>query len=619
MDVDWQAVVLDFNSSLLTEPGGRCDRVMNALTEDLGLTYTPSDEPDWAREEWAERVVTAGSPDTDVLLARLDHADLEIRRMTAFVLCYATQDGRLPAALRARVGTEPDPATRIALLVALGRFPGHRPFLTGCTAPGFPAAVRFGAAFSLAMALPGPRYKQTGEIADETGADLSDDLVDALTLFLDPEVAAALSLLPWTDPEWDDLPSSVGASLWQVPHAASRWIARLLALVKAGECDAGWAHTFCSMASERIHRHNPRLGRRLGPVLGDLLTHAHPDVREAALRHIGRWLRDAEDPESTRYADLVAATLEDPRLTPLALEALVDGGDERCVPGVLRLLTRPVDAETSALLPRVGRFAETLMPAVRARLADPADLAEIGAILDGILPWPSGPKACALPEFTALLTGFGGERPNNVRRSVTGKVCEAVGHLGPRAAGPETVAALRALAAGAPLTWRLAPIDALTRLGHPVEETTALLTAVLGDLPLAAGGPDGFTHAGGTWAGTQACRRLGGLGPAAHKAEPVLRALLDDGRAAPIRDEVAWALWLIAGDARATVPALLEGVGEEASTRNRCQTAIRRLREMGAAAEAALPVLDALAGDRYEVNRWAKSAAHHIRRSLDGG
>ncbi|MEV0968335.1 hypothetical protein [Microtetraspora glauca] len=598
---DWQDIVKHFGS-MTYEAGSRTAEAIDALTDDLGMAYVPSDLPDTIREDWAERVQAAADAGVPALLARLDHPDPEMRRIVTFVLAYMDGEEELAAALRARLDTESDPAAKVGLLVALARHPGEHAFLRALTAAAHPAVTRFGAAFGLVL----QRKEWFGNDKDVTsGGDLDDQTIDALTLFVRDEVEEPLCELAWAEPEWNSTFHAVSDLLRWIPDAETRWAARMLDLLRSGECSNEWAGSCCWKAIKGVHPQHPLAGP-LGRQVADLLTHPDPTLRKAALGNIGAWIRDSDGPAAAGYVDRVAAALSDPNLSAVALDVLVECGDERCVPGLRRMLALPIDEAAEKLLSGAAPFAEALMPAVRARLVKGIDQFELRRLLNAITTWGE-PVRAALPELTAMITTTHSHESwdQNVMR-----LCMAIGRLGAPAAEPATVEALRSVATGPSLHQRLWAISALKAIGHPTDHIVTLLLGVIADNP--ARSPEPGVRVS-TFTDAMACDDLCRLGPRAGRAEPALRALLDEGgETAGIRSKVAWTLWEVTHDAQTAVQVLLEQI----DVVDRPEHELNYLSWMGAAAESALTVLDVLREGMGATARQAGLTAAAIRRAI---
>jgi HEAT repeat protein len=379
-------VIADFGSQT-GEPGAMSAAAIDVLADELDTRRTTRDGPWRWGDEWADRVAAVADAGLPALLERLDHPSPGVRRALAFVLSYV-ESPELPGALRAHIEVEPDTATMIGLLVALGRYPDERPYLRERTGTAYTAEMRFGAAFGLLMR-PCPPYGD----GPAAGPQLDDDAIEALTLCVSENVESRLQDLPWMDPEWDSVVSVVGDRLRHRPEALARWRTRMLTMISTGECPGLWSAVCCQHAAELGDDH-PELAAPLGPLIGDLLRHPRTAVRRGALQSVDHWLGTADDAVPL---DRVAAALDTPGLSDLALGVLVRHGDPRCVPPLREMLAGPLDHTTQNLLRGAAPFADALMPDLRARLStDPAPHDAL-LLLEGISSWPG--LHAVLPEL----------------------------------------------------------------------------------------------------------------------------------------------------------------------------------------------------------------------------
>ncbi|MBA9002490.1 hypothetical protein [Thermomonospora cellulosilytica] len=533
---DWQAAVYRDWDVDLDEPGRRSGAALEKALEALGL---PPEEPDPGAvviSEWAGRLASLRRAGLSALLDALDHPDLAVRRIVAVFFAYVDVD---PGALRARVGSQADDPTRLALLVALGLHEGHHDHLRERIRRSPGSSDAFGAAIGLL------HHRQ----------DLDEEVVEALTLCTGPP-GAALAELAWADPEWCGTPPVDPVGDWFLWPAvrqepAARWLTRMLPAVQDGRLPPATVTSLVAVAEHVDHA-------ALVPAVTALLRHPDPQVRRRALRpallrHPG-------------YADAVAEAQDDPELSSQATRFLAQHRDPRCIPYV----RRRIEQGDTTLLSWAGHFADDLWPAVRARLPKaPAD--EVAALLRKAVWW-----SMDHPELSEVLAAL--ER--------TGAYEEGCAFLRRHGRGDDgAVTLLTRLAEDDDLELALSAVQALTALDRPVVD---LLLGIL-DRP---------DRHGRETSGRErerfdviACARLGELGPRARDAAPALHRIAVDGTAAVhARIAAATALHKVTGIPGTTLAVLLSLLHRHPAW------ILNELGDMGSAARPALPAIRRLAG-----------------------
>ncbi|MGC4954424.1 hypothetical protein ACLQ2P_14525 [Actinomadura citrea] len=571
---DWQAVVhRDFDVDL-DQPGRRSGAALEALLADLnveaGAPFTLGD--------WVDRLGAAASAGPTALLERLAHPDPRIRRILAVVLTYQDIPDDAVPRLRAGSASEPDAPTRLALLLALGRYPLTHDDLRRCLDREPSDAL--GAALGLLLHRP--------EAVDDT-------VLDALTHCGD-EAGSALAELAWGDPEWVGLPprgpvEAVDGWLHPTPELHSRWLARMLERVRTGQLDAAATRILVD-AADRLFQRFPEHA----PTVASLLRHPDPAVRRAALatNHL---------PSHDAYADALAASLSDSEVSEKALVALARHGDPRCVPPLQRLIRHgTLDLQLQHRFRAASALAEHLWPQARARLASSPSAVEAGALLSWIAEWPDGEQA--VPEVTAVLEGLiprlDVPAPDSGELETAGACCMFLRKWG--LADERALTVLRRVASGPDPETGLSAVRALMGLGEPADdEVVGLLLNVL-DRRREFGRKAGRR---GWRFDSNACGWLGELGPRARAAVPALHTLRDDP-AEPARASAAFALWRITRNADEALPVLIEQIPADP---------VRTLYDlslMGDAARPALPVLRDYAAGEGDVARRARQALRSI-------
>ncbi|GGQ11824.1 hypothetical protein BKA00_006619 [Actinomadura coerulea] len=557
---DWQAVVhRDFDVDL-DEPGRRSGAALEALLADLNVEA----EPPLSFGEWADRLRASASAEPTALLERLDHPDVRIRRILAVALAYLDMPDDAVFGIRASVAREPDAPTRLALLLALGRYPQTHDYLRRHL--NREPSDALGAALGLLLHKP--------EAVDDT-------VLDALA-HCDGEAGSALTELAWADPEWAGFPPSgavetVDDWLHPTPDLRSRWLTRMLARLRTGRLDAATAGILVK-AADRLYQRFPEHA----PAVASLLRHPDPAVRRAAATT--NYL-----PSHDAYADALAASLSDSELSEKALIALTPRGDPRCVPPLQQLIRHgTLDLQLQHRFRAASALAEHLWPQVRARLTASPSAVEARALLSWTKKWPDGQQA--VPEVTAILKGLAPRldvpAPDSNELETAAACCVFLRRWG--LTDEQALSVLRQVASGPDPETGLAAVRALMGLGEPAdEEVVGLLLNILER-----------RHQFGRKAGrhgwrfdVNACDRLGELGHRARAAVPALRDLRD-APAEPARAAAAFALWNTTRDADEALPVLIEQIPDDPVR------ALYDLSLMGDAARPALPILrDYAAGE----------------------
>ncbi|WP_107503752.1 HEAT repeat domain-containing protein [Streptomyces solincola] len=229
-----------------------------------------------------------------------------------------------------------------------------------------------------------------------------------------------------------------------------------------------------------------------------------------------------------------------------ALLALARAGDARAVPGVARALAHPrPDGRLLSAIPRLGRAAAPLVPALRRRLArlplDDCLTDTAGPLLEAVagLAGPAG-GADALPEVLRVLRGAP-EMWLPDGSPVVGTALRTLAAFGPAARGA-AAGDLRALLAAGPPAVSVAAAGALWAVEGEAEAGLPMLRGLLRS-------PEAELR-------RRAARAVAPMGPAAAVAAPELRGCL----AAPaiaLRVDAAAALWAVTGRAADALPVLL--------------------------------------------------------------
>ncbi|SNR95928.1 hypothetical protein SAMN06265355_10930 [Actinomadura mexicana] len=571
---DWQAVVYrDFDVDL-DEPGQRSGAALEALLADLNVEV----EAPFALGEWVGRLGAPAKAGPTALLERLTHPEARIRRILAVVLAYLDLPDDAVQGLRASSASEPDAPTRLALLLALGRYPLIHDHLRRHLDREPSDAL--GAALGLLLHRP--------EAVDDT-------VLDALAL-CDGEAGSALAELAWGDPEWVGLPpcgsvEAVDGWLHPTPDLRSRWLSRMLVRLRTGRLNAAATRILVNAADSLFQRFPEH-----APAVASLLRHPDPAVRRAAAAT--NYL-----PSHDAYADALAASLSDSEVSEKALIALTRRGDLRCVPPIQRLIRHgTLDLQTQHRFRAASALAEHLWPQVRARLATSPSAGETRALLSWVKEWRDGEQA--VPEVTAILEGLiprlGIPTPHSNELETVSACCMFLRRWG--LADEEALTVLRRVASGPDPETGLAAVRALMGLGEPAdEEVVGLLLNIL--QRRRQFGRKAGRH--GWRFDTNACDWLGELGPRARAAVPDLRALRDDP-AEPARAAAAFALWKITRDAGEALPVLIEQIPDDP---------VRTLYDlslMGDAARPALPVLRDYAAGEGDIAKRARQALRRI-------
>ncbi|MFI0408116.1 hypothetical protein [Actinomadura sp. 3N508] len=409
------------------------------------------------------RSVDAGWPDAWAaalprLLTLVGDPDVAVRRGLAKALSEATGDADvIVPALRGRWPGEDDGAARICIVLAAGRL------AEGCTAEVLPETLGWlrdlrhddGAGGQVAPAAEIALAEAVGAHRPDLGALMA---------------AARGDVAVWRDVPWvGDTPPELVEFYGGVAARLLGWISFRLAATSPGESGAGGAGPIAPAGAAEARTDlaaafigAPDADRRRGAVriAADVLVHwrsparrllpdlvrasadAVPVVRAYATHLLAVLDDDDTGPPGTR-SDLLAARLDDDarlsrhgnrRIADLAVWGLARRRDPRCLPRLLdRLGGAPSDIDVTTgssspfstsppsirhVLALLGGHADVLLPAIRARLGEPA----LARGLAGVLAeW--GPAAApAVPDLIPLL-----------RTDAVVEAAEALGAIGPAA------------------------------------------------------------------------------------------------------------------------------------------------------------------------------------------
>jgi hypothetical protein len=520
------------------------------------------------RFEWApaaapvRRALRAGLP---VLLGFLDDPDPAVRRVVPYVLCeILDEDPGVTVLLHARTAVESDAfalASQLRALDELTEAHGHAVF--GDPERARPAAAAW---FRSWLDHPSPEVRTVavgaaaGRCADGTGlAELAVGL-----LRIEPADR-------WPDSPWPTrrtrFNSGFGDRLAGHPDQGERYALGMF----ARDDLRPWAPRAATAVLERWRLPMPRLWAAVAAGLTDDDKGVRKECAELFV---------AAGPAVTgEHADALRdAALRDGLEAAAVALALI--GDERALPSLeRRLATRRIGSFGivgayrqilfSDLLEPVREYADRLLPAIRAVLADTA--ADPADMLAGLATW--GPAcAAAVPELATLLTG----------RHAEG-ACAVLGAIGPQAA--PLAGELRELALG-----RRRPEPVRAPVWHGTQRAAWAHWRVTGDPGVALAVIGAAVRRG---PGHALLRCLAELGPAAGAYALDVRELLalpgDWNRA-----EAAHAYWRITGDPGPAVPALL-AVLEPLRSGRTGPAVLRAVHHTGALGSAAAPMLPLLA------------------------
>ncbi|CAL9383216.1 hypothetical protein SUDANB176_01102 [Streptomyces sp. enrichment culture] len=507
------------------------------------------------------RARTAVRERADVFAGLLGDADAGVRRVApGAVVRFLDGPERVLGLLRERITVERDDRVLLALAGSLGRFARRYPrcaggavdLLVAQSAPPYGPGLRLAALGQLAGCAPGrlpadpvptvlrlleERAARRPAVPDGPGGPDPDTLIGRLrrlrpsdeegsqvlrTLHtaLDDRVADRIALLSGrlACPDPVDRCNAV----WMAPGLFRAWradYAEPVALIGA------------QLACE-----DDRLRDAAAAVLEELFALAAP-----AADHLHTLVTDRPDLR-VRMWERGAPTLGRP------LRALAGTGDPRTVRVLAEVLAGPVvPDDLGQVVPRLGRAAAPLAPALRRRLAgiplDADDLYErAGSLLHALAALGD---AEAVPVVLRMLAGM----PADLRlRDVL--VASALRTLAAAGAGArEAVPALRTLLNG---ENGVAAAEALWAVEGDAEAVLPLLLAEVGD--------------GTGRARRAAAEALGRLGPAARPALPGLRRLTGSGDLWE-RTAAARALWRVAGEPGTAVDVLRAAWAENPCTR----------------------------------------------------
>ncbi|WP_131737940.1 hypothetical protein [Actinomadura roseirufa] len=502
---------------------------------------------------------------------------VHVRRELTITLAAAVADGdAVVTALRGRWAGEDDRAVRLGIVLAAGDL------ARGCTAAVLPEAlawlrdlredehaqIRMAADLALAQAV-GAQRPDLGMLVDAVRGDI-----------------AAWEDAPWVGGVSADLVEFHGAGAshllgWIAGRLREDVVARTgLAAAFLGDRDPDRRVGAARIAADLLSRWRSP-AERLLPGLAELSDDPSPAARARAT-HLLAALEEGplDDPVSGRSrADLLAARLDDrarlfheddARISDIAAWGLARRGDPRCLPRLVERLGGRIDlidisSGRSApftpappplrhVLAPLAAHADVLLPAVRARLADPDDSR---GLVEALEEW--GPAAApAVPELVHLLG-----------TALAGHAARAIAAIGP-AAGDAVPALLRPAGPLAEGTSRRPNLVRRWAVWKVTGDHAALLAAL-----------DGAFERGDTSGPLELVADLGPL--AAHHA-PRMRTLMDS-QSPWTRVKAAYAYYRLSGDGDVASQQLWPEVHELA--RGTCRpvgwAALRHLTRIGSA------------------------------------
>ncbi|MFI8960832.1 PBS lyase [Streptomyces sp. NPDC053493] len=555
----------------------------------------------------AAAAVAAGA---DVFLGLVDDPDPEVRLAAPCALASLhAEPARVLDLLRERLTVERDTEVRLALVAAVGRIALRHESLRDET-------VDWLGWLSRVAQAPGLRLAALAQLARCAPAEIPDDVVERVTVLLD-EVrtepseravetprAATPTLIgqvrelleehsagrptPWTEELLRTLHTALDD---RVDDRIALILAQLRSPDWGQRSDAIW---LCGGLIRVWRGRYDEVVRLIGAQLGD----PEPRLREAATSFLER-LFELTGPA----ADALAARLSSGPAGPLglpgpgaragrggALLALARSGDARAIPLLARALEeREVRRELLYAVDALGPAALPLAPALRRRLGE-VELDDL--LYDRAAPLLYALTAVrgsqALPEVLRVLRGAPPNRRDWVRE-----------------------ACLRTLAAFGPVAREALP-DVRRLLASDSAAVSSMAARAVwsldGSIAEALGALDRWLRPGASCAEwCAAAQALGAIGPAAAPAAPALRAGLGS-RDLWVRVRSAAALWRVAGDAAAVLPALLEAWEENRHAR---VAVAECLAEMGPAAAEAGPAIRAELSRRRRHNAREDGAGSH--------
>ncbi|MFI0444885.1 HEAT repeat domain-containing protein [Actinomadura sp. 6N118] len=328
------------------EPGESSGRGMRGLVAALGLAVRE-------HPEWSDLVPAAWNVELTELSARLDHPDLEIRRMVSHVLeWFWTEADEALQVIKARLENEDDAPARFGLIMAAARLGPHasapaEPWFAGLLGAENDPVVRFAAALGWCEHMrPAKAWPPAA-------------VLDALIETIEPGDAA---LEAYWGGGWDTGLGTVQAALHDRPRDMA------YVLLSIAERHPQMTPAVSSRAGQVLIRaRQPKDAAALVPLLARSLH----DPDERARADAARALAYVPGEISRPAMDDLAAVLDDPKAGDHALIALAKAGDERAVPALLRLLGEErLPLWISSALEHMGAHADALVPAVLRRLED---------------------------------------------------------------------------------------------------------------------------------------------------------------------------------------------------------------------------------------------------------
>ncbi|MFI1851151.1 HEAT repeat domain-containing protein [Streptomyces sp. NPDC020480] len=375
VEVESLAFADDFEFDLDT-PGEASGEALDLLLADLAgdLAGAPVERPC----EWLDALALALEHGVDAVLRRVAHADPRIGRIAAHVLAYARLDEAALAALLPRLlacfDRVEDETVRAALLLVISRAAG-----TAATADD--PAARVLREWLTAADRPGLRL--TAALALERRGAYDEAVADALVSGVVKGGGAVLEPLAWAEwgsVEWlvsyafEERAGWFGRRYAPSPERRRTRVAHILRLISEAPTQLA-----VEIAGGMLYD-RPR-SQPLAAALGRLLSHPEPALRSAALFGLARHY---PPPEAVR--DDLARAQSDPVIGWKASVTLGRMDDARALPALLKALPER-RKEVYIALRRMSAHAEVLMPAIRARLAAPADELETYELTQVLHEW----------------------------------------------------------------------------------------------------------------------------------------------------------------------------------------------------------------------------------------
>lgn len=350
----------------LDAPGEASGEALDLLLTDLAgdLAHDLAGVPVERPYEWLDALALALEHGVEPVLRRVAHPDPRIGRIAAHVLAYACLDAAALAALLPRLlacfDRVEDETVRAALLLVISRAAG-----TSATADD--PAARMLRGWLAAVGRPGLRL--TAALALEHGGAYDEAVAEALVSGVAEGGGAVLEPLAWAEwrsVEWlvayafEERAGWFGRRYAPSPERKRTRVAHVLRLISEAPSQLA-----VEIAGGMLYD-RPR-SQPLAAALGRLLSHPEPALRSAALFGLARHY---PPPEAVR--DDLARAQSDPVIGWKASVTLGRMDDARALPALLKALPER-RKEVYIALRRMSAHAEVLMPAIRARLAAPAD------------------------------------------------------------------------------------------------------------------------------------------------------------------------------------------------------------------------------------------------------